>query len=427
MMRRLARPFAIAGLAAAVFGAIGAIVLRIVDHVPMVETAFGFGDVALVGFEFFGVTFAAVGALLVVRRPTNAVGWCMVLIGVGHALAGYAGAVASSALADGPAAVGTAQAAGWLTVLFVMTGGFMLIGLGLIFPTGRGHTVFWDRLVRLAAIVLPVIVVALFLLRPGPLQLFAAIENPFGVGPDLRSILGARSSEIFAASTFLIAPLLGLSIASRYRMSDRVGQQQLKWFVLALLVSVVGIAAAAVGALLGRQAPEAGLVVFGFAGALIPVAIGVAILRYRLYDIDRIISRSVSYTVLTGVLVVIFAATTVALSAVLGSFAQGESLAVAGATLLVFASFGPLRKRAQVAVDRRFDRSQYDASRTIQALTVRLRDDVDLERIEADVLGVVGRTFYPSSSGVWIRRNETTVRHSPVTIPGRPPATVTPT
>ncbi len=167
--------------------------------------------------------------------------------------------------------------------------------------------------------------------------------------------------------------------------------------------------------------------VFGFAGALIPVAIGIAILRYRLYDIDRIISRSVSYTVVTAVLVAIFAATTVALSAILGSFAQGESLAVAGATLLVFASFGPLRTRARVAVDRRFDRSQYDASLTIQALTARLRDDVDLERIEADVLGVVGRTFYPSSSGVWIRRNETTQQRSAVTIPGRPPATVTPT
>ena len=113
----------------------------------------------------------------------------------------------------------------------------MLIGLGLIFPTGRGHTVFWDRLVRLATIVTPVIVIALFLLRPGPLQLFAAIENPIGVGPDLRSILGAQTSEVVAASTFLLAPVLALSILTRYRMSDTVERQQLKWFVLALLVT----------------------------------------------------------------------------------------------------------------------------------------------------------------------------------------------
>jgi hypothetical protein len=158
-----------------------------------------------------------------------------------------------------------------------------------------------------------------------------------------------------------------------------------------------------VGALISDQPPEAGLVVFGFAGALIPVAIGMAILRYRLYDIDRIISRSVSYALVTGVLAAVFATTAIGLSTLLGSLTQGESVAVAASTLIVLGLFGPLRRRAQATVDRRFDRSLYDASVTVQAMSARLRDEVDLERLEANVLGVVVRTFHPANAGLWLR------------------------
>jgi hypothetical protein len=402
MIRRLARPYAITGLVAAIVGAMGAITLRIADPVPLIPDAFGFTDLALVGFEFLGVTFASVGALLVVRRPENAVGWCMVLIGACHALAGLTGAVTSSAVADGPAGTTIAGLAGWLTNLFVMLGG-IVFGLGFIFPTGRGHTPAWDRLVRVGAVTFPFMVVLLFLIRPGPLQLFATIDNPFGVGPDFRSAVGRQISALIAASSVLFVPLLALSLVSRYRMSDAMGRQQLKWFVLALLAALGGFAVAGVGALIADEPPEAGLVIFGFAGALVPIAIGIAILRYHLYDIDRLISRSLDYAFVTGVLVAVFAATTVGLSALLGSLAEGQTLAVAASTLLVFALFGPLRRLAQSAVDRRFDRSHFDASRTVEALTERLRDDVDLERVEADVLGVVDRTFHPTSSDLWLR------------------------
>ena len=402
MRRRLARLYAIVGCLAALAGAVGAIALRIADPVPVVPNTFGFGDLALVGFEFLGVTFTLVGALLVVRRPENAVGWCMVLIGAGHALAGLTGAATFSAVADGPAGAATAGFAGWLTVLFTMIGG-IVFGLGFIFPTGRGHTPAWDRLVRVGAVTFPFVVVLLFLIRPGPLQVFATLDNPFGVGPDFRSVLGPQISELIAGTSVLFVPLLALSLASRYRMSDAVGRQQLKWFVLALLVALGGIAVAGVGALIADEPPEAGLVVFGFAGALVTIAIGIAILRYHLYDIDRLISRSLGYAFVTGVLAAVFAATAIGLSALLGSLAQGETLAVAASTLFVFALFGPLRRRAQSAVDRRFDRSHYDASQTVQALTARLRDDVDIDRVEADVLGVVDRTFHPTKASVWLR------------------------
>jgi hypothetical protein len=145
------------------------------------------------------------------------------------------------------------------------------------------------------------------------------------------------------------------------------------------------------------------LAIYGVASTFIPVSIAIAILRRGLYDIDRLISRTLGYAVVTGVLVAVFAATAIGLSAILGSMAQGETLAVAASTLFVFAISGPLRRRAQSAVDRRFDRARYDASVTVQAMSTRLRDDVDLERVEADVLGVVDRTFHPTKASVWLR------------------------
>jgi hypothetical protein len=402
MIRSLARPYAIVGCILAVVGAVGSIVLRIVDPVPLLPGSFGFGGAALVGFELLGVSFASVGALLVLRRPGNAVGWCMVLIGDGYALGGLTAAITCSAVADGPAGAAAAAIAAWLTVLFTTIGG-LVFGLGFIFPTGRGHTLAWDRMVRIGAISWPIIVVIVFLIRPGPLHLFPTLDNPFGFGPDLRPILGPQVSEVLAATSAAFVPFLGLSLALRYRMADVIGRQQLKWFVLAQLVAVGGVAVAAVGAVVSEQPPEAGLVMFGFAGALVPVAIGIAILRYRLYDIDRLISRSLGYAIVTGVLAAVFAVTAIGLSAALGTWAQAESLAVAASTLLVLALFGPLRRRAQAAVDRRFDRAGYDATMTVQSLTVRLRDDVDIDRVETDVLGVVDQTFHPAFAALWLR------------------------
>jgi hypothetical protein len=402
MIRRLATPFAIVGLMAALVGAVGAIALRIVDPVPLLPGTFGFGVTALIGFELLGVAFASVGALLVVRRPENAVGWCMVVIGDGYALGGMTGAITGSAVADGPAGAATAGLAAWLTVFFTTIGG-LVFALGFIFPTGRGHTPTWDRLIRVGAITWPFIFAILFLFRPGPLHLFATIDNPFGIGPDLRPLLGPQASQTLAASAAAFLPFLALNLASRYQMADAIGRQQLKWFVLAQFVTIAGVAAATLGALVSDQPPEAGLVVFGYAGALVPVAIGIAILRYRLYEIDRLISRSLSYAIVTGVLAAVFATTAVALSTLLGSLAQGESVAVAASTLIVLGLFGPLRRRAHAAIDRRFDRSLYDASMTVQAMSARLRDDVDLERVEADVLGVVHGTFHPTRAGLWLR------------------------
>ncbi len=402
MMRRVARPYAVIGWVAALVGALGAIWLRIVDPVPLLAGTFGFGSAALVGFELLGMAFASVGALLVVRRPGNAVGWCMVLIGDGYALGGLTAAITGTAVADGPAGAATAGLAAWLTVLFTTIGG-LVFALGFIFPTGRGHTPAWDRLIRMGAATWPLLFAIVFLFRPGPLHLFPTIDNPFGFGPDMRQLLGPQASETLAATVTVFLPFLALNLASRYRMADAIGRQQLKWFVLALLVAIAGVAVAALGALVSDEPPEAGLVVFGYAGALIPIAIGIAILRYRLYDIDRLISRTIAYAIVSAITAIVFGGVILLLSAALASFAQGQTIAVAASTLAAFAVFQPVLRRARRDVDRRFNRARYDAEQTIAAFSARLRDEVDIATVTTDLHATVQEAVKPASLRLWIR------------------------
>jgi hypothetical protein len=402
MTARLARPFAIVGCVLALVGAVGATVLRIVDPVPLLPGTFGFSGTALVGFELLGVTFASVGALLVVRRPGNAVGWCMVLIGDGYALGGFAAAITCSAVADGPAGAEAARFAAWFTVLFTTIGG-LVFGLGFIFPTGRGHTRTWDRLIRLGAVTWPSMFAIFFLIRPGPLHLFPTLDNPFGFGPDLRPIFGPQVSQVIASAAAAFVPILGLSLVSRYRMADAIGRQQLKWFALALLAAIAGVAVAAVGAVVSERPPETGLVVFGFTGALVPVAIGIAILRYHLYDIDRIISRTIAYALVSAILVGVFGSIIVVLSTALSTFAQGQTIAVAASTLAAFAIFQPLLRRVRRNVDRRFNRARYDAEQTVARFSDRLRDDIDLGGLSSDLDTTIRDAISPRSVAIWLR------------------------
>ncbi len=403
MMRGLARPLAGVGWVVTIVGAVGAITLRVVDPVPIVQDAFGFTDVALVGFVVMGVAFASVGALLVLRRPQNAVGWCMVLTGVGHAAGVFAAAATFSLVAIGTqSALRAAQFSGWVTGALVTVGGVLLVSIAFIFPTGRGHTPAWDRVVRLSLILAPIPVLML-LLQPGPLHIFSTIENPFGFGPDLRSVAGLQFSIVVSAATLLFPPVLVWSLISRYRLAGPIERQQVKWFALAIAVSVGGLAFAAVGAAISRNPPEAGLAIFGFAGALIPLAIGIAVMRYRLYDIDRILSRTIGYAIVTGTLGVIFAALLLSLTGIMTAVAGGETVAVAASTLVAFALFQPVRRRVQRTVDQRFDRSRYDADLTVRTFAARLRGDLDLGTVRAEIVATATSAVRPAAAGVWLR------------------------
>jgi hypothetical protein len=402
-----ARIFALVGLALTVGGALGAIAVRIVDPAPIVPSTFGFADLSLVSFGVLGVSFASVGALLVVRLPRNAVGWCMVVVGASYALAALAAALTFSAVAEGPVGAANAGLAAWSAVLFSMIGS-LIFALGLIFPTGRGPTPTWDRFIVIAAIALPVVIVVGFLIRPGPLQIFPTIDNPFGFGPDIRPIFGRQPSQAIASVSALIAPVVVWSMVVRYRQSDAIGRQQLKWFAVSLIAAVGGMALAALASTLTDRPPEVGLAFFGFCGALVPIAIGLSILRYRLYDIDRIVSNAIGYGIVTVVLSAIFVTVNLLLVAVFSRIVagfEGNGIAVAAATLVAAALFTPVRRRVQRIVDHRFHRARYDAELTVAGLAARLRDEVDVVRLREDIVDVVVGAVEPTRAELWLRRD----------------------
>ena len=197
---------------------------------------------------------------------------------------------------------------------------------------------------------------------------------------------------------------------TRYRRAERIERSQLRWFLLAVAVTMgctfvpgIGVVSQATGSGTFESAVSVGL--FSGAASLIPIAIGIAILRYRLYDIDRLISRGLAYGAVSLILGGVFAVAAISLGGVLATVGQGryESLAVAASTLLVLALFQPLRRRVQRVVDRRFDREHYDAERTVGALVGRLRADVDLESVRTDVVGVMEGTFRPTHAALWLR------------------------
>jgi hypothetical protein len=396
--------FGVVGWLVTIVGGVGAIAFRIARPTPIPTTTFGLGDAAIVAIVILGITWASVGALLVVRRPDNSVGRYMILAGAGYALSMVTGALTFAAAADGSeAARGTAAVAGWLTVVLSWVGGLAFLSLGFIFPTGRGHARAWDRLRRPLAVIV-VVTTAVLLSQPGPLLLFPEIDNPFGFGPDLRVTIGNRALPITSFGLAIAAVAVMLAIVSRYRLAGWTERQQLKWFLWAIGASSTGLIVAGLGAVASAGPPgEAPLIAFGLAGTTVPVAIGIAILRNRLYDIDRIITRTLGYAVVSGLLGGVFVLAVLAISTLLGALAQGQTFAVAGSTLLVFALFGPARRRAQAVIDRRFDRSRYDADQTVRAFAGRLRNDIDLASITHEVMWTADAAVRPTKAAVWLR------------------------
>ena len=398
------RVFAIAGVGLAIAGTIGTALVRIVSPAPIISEAFGFGWAAMVGYLIQGVTWASVGALLVVRRPENAVGWLMVPVGVGYSLSQLSVSMASSfATANTAEGDRLAQIAGWLTVLLQLVT-ILHFAIGFLFPSGRVQSRRWERFMRLFW-AFAVVLVVISLIQPGPLQLIPDLENPFGFGPDLRG--GRPIAPILAVAAVIIFVSLVISMVSRYRSAGPIERQQLKWFVLALGVSAIGLGIASSEAIFNDRPENAiGLSVYVFAGAVVPVAIGIAILRYRLYAIDRIISRTIAYAAITAVLFAVFAVVNLAMQTALRSVVTGNTVAVAVSTLAVAALFNPLRARLQHAVDRRFNRSRHDQERVLSAFASGLRDEIDVDHLVEHVRAAVEAAVEPRTLSVWRRPPE---------------------
>jgi len=262
----------------------------------------------------------------------------------------------------------------------------------------------WRPLAWLAGIG-PAIMAVETALSPGPLEEFAVVRNPFGLETsglvsELVNVLGVLG--VLGVLVALVSA--GASLVVRFRRVRGEQRLQLKWIAYAAAVAAT-VQATSIGTfLLVGPSPMAIEVLVICALAAIPVAAGIAILKYRLYDIDRIINRTLVYGLLTALLGGVYAGVVLVLGQLSGRIGtEPPSWAVAGATLAVAALFQPARRRIQQAVDRRFNRRHYDAAKTIEAFSARLREQLDLDTLSAELLTVVHQTMQPTKASLWLR------------------------
>jgi hypothetical protein len=339
-----------------------------------------------------------VGAVLASRRPAHPVGWLLLTLGLSLVASGVATQYVSYGLLARPGAL---PAAAYVAIypngvaLYVVAA--CLAFILLLTPTGTlPHGRTWPWWATLAKVALAVGVVASV---PAPLtEPYQSVANPLAV-PALTGLVVAAGAVSLAGSGLAILAA-AWSLVVRYRRARSVERQQLRWIALAAVLTVAALLV--LGSLLVAGISDP--VLLGWATAvcitLLPLATGAAILRYRLYDLDRIISRTLAYGLLTVLLGLGYAGVVLGLGRLLP---QGSSLAVAAATLAVAALFQPLRRRVQAAVDRRFNRRRHDATRIIEGFGTRLRDQVDLDTLTADLLAVVDQTMQPTQTSLWLR------------------------
>jgi MFS family permease len=356
-----------------------------------------------VGYEYWhegmvnGLAFATVGAVIATRRPEHPVAWLFLGAGLVGAAQLATGEYAAAFLAASGPSAGVAVAA-WASYQFQSAVVGLLIGMLLVFPTGQPPSRRWWVLAWAiaAGVVLAWVGQGL---APARYQDFPGVENPFGIAG-----LAMMLKWIAGAGAVLsIVGFLGAlaSLFVRFARARGLERQQLKWFVY---VAGLGFAMLFLPNLIPGASGVAGTLTWTLVPASLSAAAALAILRYRLYDIDRLINRTVVYGLLTALLAGLYAGLVLLLGQLFGDLgAQPPSWAVAGATLAVAALFQPARRRIQQAVDRRFNRRRYDAAKTIQAYSVRLRDAVDLDTLSAELLAAVDQTMQPTGISLWLR------------------------
>jgi hypothetical protein len=342
------------------------------------------------------VSAATVGLALAVRRPRHPVGWLLLGLGLSQCLHDLTYAYTRYGLVARPGSLpGAAYLAGLnngLVVMWVACAGFVL----LLTPTGSLPSPRWRWWARVAAAAAAVWLLG-SVVDPAPLRPeYPDIANPLGA-PGLSIALGALP---LAAVVVLVALVVGaVSLLLRFRRASGIERQQLRWLAWGAAVAAIALVAA-VGALILQDDTELLTAALGVSAAVLPLSTGAAILRYRLYDLDRIVSRTVAYGLLTLVLGGGYAVVVLGLGQLLG---RDSSLVVAVATLAVAAVFQPLRRRVQQVVDRRFNRRRHDAAQVIEGFAARLRDQVDLEALHGELLEVVDQTMQPTRSSLWLR------------------------
>ncbi|HEV2093384.1 MAG TPA: hypothetical protein VGR18_09500 [Rubrobacter sp.] len=360
--------------------------------------------VSIVVLDTLVVLYATLGALIVSRHGRNLIGWIFCFVAVSLAILSSASGYADYALYARDDSLPGAVLAAWVTNwLFIPAVYVSMCYLFFLFPDGRPASPRWRPIIWAATVVAAVATLAPAL-EPGRLFAFPTVENPFGLAEPFGriAIVANDITDLAAMPVFLVSLA---SMVARLRSARGRERLQLKWITYAASLTATSFAAAFAADLLTdlRVASDALFLlgVVGFAG--IPVAAGVAILRHKLYDIDRIINRTLVYGALTATLALVYVGSVVSLQALLRVLTGQEStLAVVASTLAMAALFGPLRRRVQGFVDRRFYRRKYDAVKTLAAFSARLREETDLDVLSNDLVGVASRTVQPEHASVWL-------------------------
>ena len=341
--------------------------------------------------------FSVVGAIIASRQPRNSIGWLFCSVGVTIGLNSFAGDYAEFWLASGfgPDSVGETAAwlSSWLWFLLVYVPMSFLL---LLFPDGRPPSPRWRPVAWGVALGTAGGVVG-YALKAGPLVDFPHIANPYGVDSPVVGMVGVAGSIVAAGSMVASA----VSLIVRLRRAESVERQQIKWLAYggAVMVGILGA-----GGLITLWSVPASIVVMSVSLLGLPVFTGIAIVKYRLYDIDLLINRTLVYGALTAMLVLVYLCGVVLLQQALRALTGHESqLAVVASTLTIAALFNPLRRRIQTFIDRRFYRRKYDAGKTLEAFSTKLRDETDLDALNDDLLGVVRETMQPTHLSLWLR------------------------
>ena len=363
----------------------------------------------LVGGAFF-LAFPLVGALIASKRPKNAVGWLCLAVGLLWSLSGvfdYYGYYGAATPGSVPFPVVAAGISDWIWVPAVgLLGTYVL----LLFPDGRLPSRRWRPLAWLSGVVILLLSFGV-MLAPGPLDNLGGVRNPFGI----------EGADWLTVGAYVLLPLLplcmltsALSLVLRYRRSGGEERHQIKWIAFAASVVVVVYAIAMIASFVFPEESwtTAGsvwwlnLLTYAVLSSftLVPIAVGIAVLKYRLYEIDIIINRALVYVSLTATLVAFYLGGVVLLQRLFVLLTgQQSTLAVVASTLLIAALFNPLRRGLQSFVDRRFYRKKYDAAKTLATFNSRLREETDLDSLRDEVLGVVRETMQPEHASLWLR------------------------
>lgn len=393
-LRRLARGSFV--LIAAMYGSSFALSLALRGSTSLFESAVLFA----VAFSF-----PAVGSLVASRQPRNPIGWIMLGMGLGWAVGAVLDVYASSALTSNLHSIPAAAAAAIASSVWVPGLGPVAFLL-LLFPTGTLLSRRWRWVGWVAGIALALVWIGITF-SPGKLDDagYPHLQNPLGI-PALKALAPVLFPSIALIPLSIVAAAVSMVI--RFRRSRGVERLQMKWFTAASATVGLLYLAAMVFGILGAwntdNEPILAVVVQDLSLAsfvLIPIAIGFAILRYRLYDIDRIISRALGYGLVTAFLAAVYVGVVIGIGSALGT--TDNPLLIAAATLVVAALFNPVRRRAQAWIDRRFSRRRYDAQRTLEAFGARLREEVDLTELRARLVAVVGETMQPATVQLWLR------------------------